>query len=49
MLYEVITETAIVTEIPGTTRDLLREHIQLDGMPLHIIDTAGLHDSDDLV
>lgn len=42
-------ETAIVTEIPGTTRDLLREHIQLDGMPLHIIDTAGLHDSDDPV
>lgn len=42
-------DTAIVTHIPGTTRDLLREHIQLDGMPLHIIDTAGLHDSDDPV
>jgi tRNA modification GTPase len=40
-------DTAIVTDIPGTTRDVLREHIQLDGMPLHIIDTAGLHDSDD--
>jgi tRNA modification GTPase len=40
-------DAAIVTEIPGTTRDVLREHIQLDGMPLHIIDTAGLHDSDD--
>ena len=36
---------AIVTEIPGTTRDVLREHIQVDGMPLHIIDTAGLHDN----
>ena len=42
-------DTAIVTAIPGTTRDVLREHIQLDGMPLHIIDTAGLHDSDDPV
>jgi tRNA modification GTPase len=42
-------DTAIVTEIPGTTRDVLREHIQLDGMPLHVIDTAGLHDSDDPV
>ncbi len=42
-------DAAIVTDIPGTTRDLLREHIQLDGMPLHIIDTAGLHDSDDPV
>jgi tRNA modification GTPase len=40
---------AIVTEIPGTTRDVLREHIQIDGMPLHIIDTAGLHDSPDPV
>ncbi|MGB5605578.1 MAG: tRNA uridine-5-carboxymethylaminomethyl(34) synthesis GTPase MnmE [Gammaproteobacteria bacterium] len=40
---------AIVTAIPGTTRDVLREHIQIDGMPLHIIDTAGLHDSDDPV
>jgi tRNA modification GTPase len=38
-------ETAIVTDIPGTTRDLLREHIHLDGRPLHIIDTAGLRDS----
>ena len=42
-------ESAIVTEIPGTTRDILREHIQIDGLPLHIIDTAGLRDSDDLV
>ncbi len=40
-------ETAIVTPIPGTTRDVLREHIQIDGMPLHIIDTAGLRDSSD--
>jgi len=42
-------DTAIVTAIPGTTRDILREHIQLDGLPLHIIDTAGLRDSDDAV
>jgi tRNA modification GTPase len=42
-------ETAIVTEIAGTTRDILREQIHLDGMPLHIIDTAGLRESDDAV
>lgn len=42
-------ETAIVTEIPGTTRDVLREHIQIDGLPLHIIDTAGLRDSEDVI
>ena len=42
-------DTAIVTEVPGTTRDVLREQIQIDGIPLHIIDTAGLHDSQDIV
>jgi tRNA modification GTPase len=42
-------ESAIVTDIPGTTRDVLREHIQLDGLPLHVIDTAGLRDTDDPV
>jgi tRNA modification GTPase len=42
-------ESAIVTEIPGTTRDILREYIHLDGLPLHIIDTAGLRDSADPV
>ena len=41
------TDTAIVTPIQGTTRDLLREHIQIEGMPLHIVDTAGLRDSND--
>jgi tRNA modification GTPase trmE len=42
-------EVAIVTNIAGTTRDVLREHIHIDGMPLHIIDTAGLRDSPDEV
>src|SRR5690606_17176681 len=37
-------EAAIVTDIDGTTRDVLREHIHIDGMPLHVIDTAGLRD-----
>lgn len=42
-------ESAIVTEIEGTTRDVLREQIQIDGMPIHIIDTAGLRESPDIV
>ncbi|MBS99467.1 MAG: tRNA uridine-5-carboxymethylaminomethyl(34) synthesis GTPase MnmE [Oceanospirillaceae bacterium] len=42
-------ETAIVTDIEGTTRDVLREQIHIDGMPLHIIDTAGLRDAPDAV
>ncbi|MEJ2590535.1 MAG: tRNA uridine-5-carboxymethylaminomethyl(34) synthesis GTPase MnmE [Candidatus Thiodiazotropha sp.] len=42
-------DSAIVTEIPGTTRDLLHERITLDGLPLHIVDTAGLRDSSDPV
>jgi len=40
---------AIVTDVAGTTRDTLHEHISIDGMPLHIIDTAGLHTSADVV
>ena len=42
-------DAAIVTDIAGTTRDVLREHINIDGLPLHIIDTAGLRDSSDAV
>lgn len=42
-------ESAIVTDIAGTTRDVLSEQIHLDGMPLHIIDTAGLRESNDQV
>jgi tRNA modification GTPase len=41
--------SAIVTDIAGTTRDILKETIQIDGLPLHIIDTAGLHNSDDII
>jgi tRNA modification GTPase len=40
-------DVAIVTEFAGTTRDLLRHEIQIDGMPLHIIDTAGLRHASD--
>jgi tRNA modification GTPase len=41
--------SAIVTDIAGTTRDVLKETIHIDGMPLHIIDTAGLHKSDNII
>ncbi|MGC1952445.1 MAG: tRNA uridine-5-carboxymethylaminomethyl(34) synthesis GTPase MnmE [Gammaproteobacteria bacterium] len=42
-------DSAIVTSIPGTTRDLLRETIQIDGLPLHLVDTAGLRTTSDVV
>jgi len=42
-------DAAIVTAIPGTTRDVLRERIAIDGMPLHIADTAGLREEADIV
>ncbi len=42
-------EVAIVTELPGTTRDVLRRELVVSGLPVHVIDTAGLRDSDDPV
>jgi tRNA modification GTPase len=42
-------DSAIVTEVPGTTRDLLREYIHLDGLPLKVVDTAGLRATQDRV
>lgn len=42
-------DSAIVTDIAGTTRDVLKEHIAINGVPLHIIDTAGLRNSEDEV
>ena len=42
-------DAAIVTEIPGTTRDVLRERIHVDGLPIHIVDTAGLRETDDVI
>ena len=42
-------EVAIVTAVAGTTRDTVREEIQIDGIPLHIIDTAGLRETADEV
>ena len=41
--------SAIVTDVAGTTRDVLKETIHIDGMPIHIIDTAGLHNSDNII
>lgn len=42
-------DVAIVTPVAGTTRDVLREHLHLDGMPLHVMDTAGLRETADQV
>jgi tRNA modification GTPase len=42
-------DLAIVTAVAGTTRDVVRAHLQIEGVPLHVIDTAGLHETSDEV
>jgi tRNA modification GTPase len=42
-------DVAIVTDVPGTTRDVLRQHVHLDGLPLNLVDTAGLRIATDVV
>jgi tRNA modification GTPase len=42
-------EIALVSDVPGTTRDVVRQEIQINGVPLHIMDTAGLRDSEDVI
>jgi len=42
-------ERAIVTDVPGTTRDIIEEALNIDGYPVILTDTAGLHDTDDLI
>jgi tRNA modification GTPase len=42
-------DSAIVSPVPGTTRDIVRERIQIDGLPLHVLDTAGLRESTDSI
>jgi tRNA modification GTPase len=42
-------EVAIVTEIPGTTRDVIRQAIEIEGVPLHFLDTAGLRETEDAI
>lgn len=42
-------QVALVSDVPGTTRDVIRKEIQINGIPLHIMDTAGLRESDDVI
>lgn len=50
LLNAILKETrAIVTDIPGTTRDIIEEYVSIDGVPLKIVDTAGIRETEDLV
>ena len=42
-------DVALVSDIPGTTRDAIRRELQINGVPIHIIDTAGMRDTEDVV
>lgn len=42
-------QVALVSDVPGTTRDVIRKEIQIEGIPFHIMDTAGLRDSEDAI
>lgn len=42
-------EVALVSDIPGTTRDTIRQHLQIKGVPIHLVDTAGIRETEDVL
>lgn len=42
-------EVALVSDIPGTTRDIIRQVLQINGVPIHLVDTAGIHETEDVL